>query len=136
VWIDATLGMGELSNAKERVPEVHIYSPERSDAVMDALSAIMESVQYEPLEYGRVFPCVRDENSEGACTHLLACYPEAEGEGFPEVSVEGKEVQFMRLVPITNAEVRFLEQNGYDALENRLESPDGVLYRWNRDSVV
>lgn len=135
-WIYASLGMSDLSaGTGEYVPEVHIYSNTRNESVVIAISALMEHVQEHPINFSDIFPC-ETEGTGLQCRNLLAAFPFPDGEGFPEIEYDGREVYFIWLIPVTDSEISFLKKAGYDALEDKLYGSDTELWNWNRKPVV
>ncbi len=134
-YIYATLGMSELSINEEYIPEAYIISYEQSDAPVHALSGLMEHVQDYDINFGSVFPCSSIED-EIKCTHLLAAYPFLDGEGFPEIFVNSKEVLFLWLLPISTSEVDYINKNGYEALEELFIQKDMIDFGWDRDPII
>lgn len=132
-WIYATLGMSDLASG-HHAPEIHLFSHEKNDAIVQAISSMMDYVQEGHLHFGDLFES-RGEDSF-TCTHLLAAYPFPEGEGFPELYSEDREIEFIWLLPVTDSEIDFMKKHGYDALEEKLFESEADFYDWNRKPVV
>jgi hypothetical protein len=114
-WIYATLGLSEVGMGTESLPEAHVYAEQESEDSVLALSAFFEYPS--EIHFGMIFPLEKNPSSKH--THLLATFPYPDGEGFPEIFSEEKEILFLWLLPITDAEVEFIRENGYPAFEEK-----------------
>lgn len=133
-WIYATMGMSDLGAGETSSPEVHIYSEEKNDSIISAISGLMEHVQEEEIHFCDVLPCATEGSQK--CTSLLAAFPFPDGEGFPEIEIDGREIEFIWLLPVTDSELKHLKKEGYDSLEEKLFASEVNFFDWNRDSVV
>jgi hypothetical protein len=59
-----------------------------------------------------------------------------DGEGFPEIYYENKEICFTWLVPITDDEVKSIEEGGADSFEEKLAEKMEWDFSWNRNSFI
>ena len=136
VWIYATVGLFDIAIGENAIPEIHLFSSEQNNEVLvSALSRLMEYCMETPLEYGQIFPCGNDVHTN--CKHLLATFPFADGEGFPELMIDDKEIQFIWLLPVTDSESVYMKDHGYETLDEKLFETDDVnFFDWNRPSVL
>ena len=136
VWIYATVGMFDIAVGENALPEIHLFSSEQNNEILvSALSRLMEYSMETPLEYGQIFSCGDDIHT--SCRHLLATYPFADGEGFPELWSDDREILFIWLAPVTDAESQYLKEHGYESLDEKLfEREDVNFFDWNRPSVL
>ena len=52
------------------------------------------------------------------------------------IELSTKKVAFLQMIGITDAEFDFLQENGFEALQTRLESENADVFDFTRDSVV
>ncbi len=140
-WIYATLGLSEVGiDTEEGLPEAHLYTENESEDSVLALSALFEYASDNEIHFGMVFPVKAGNSLQSThlCTHLLAAFPHPDGEGFPEIFSEGKEILFLWFLPITDAEAEFINKNGYEVFEEKYleREPESEFYGWNRASWV
>ena len=72
---------------------------------------------------------------EGALKHVLFVSPFL-WDGLQAVDLQEKKVSFLQVVPISEPEMRFVEKNGPDALEDRFEKEQIDVFHLERASVV
>jgi len=135
-WIYATLGMSSIAANKDELPEVHIYASDKSSDSIAAITSLMEYSLYQPLKFGTIFSCFKDNKNHSGCAYIALAYPECDGAGFKEIFFDKKEVLFIWLLPITYNEKKLIEDKGLEALEDKLFEKSITDYSWDRKSLV
>ena len=68
--------------------------------------------------------------------HVYLCDPFLWENGLPSISVDGYTIAFLHVLPISDAEVRFLAEFGAQEFENNLEARNVAYYDLGRCSSV
>ena len=118
--------------------ELHLLT-RRSDGVLDDLVEILTAVAHYHrtglrLDVGHSVNFGRPWISGSACTHGLVSLPYLDGPRLERLATPP--VQFLWLIPVTEAEVEFKKVRGLDALEERFEATRFDYLDPMRTSVV
>lgn len=124
MWTYATVGMAQPGD--EDPIELHLFSPDRSEAIAEILYAVahyhrtgMRLGLGDSVNFGRPW-------LPGAtCDHGLISLPYLDGPELEVGTIGGEGVRFYWLVPITAAEKAYKARHGLEALETRFE--EGAL---------
>ncbi|WP_459616805.1 suppressor of fused domain protein [Bordetella sp. 2513F-2] len=86
---------------------------------------------------GSVLPdCVSEYYPETTVPHLYLCAPYAWNDTeFPPVAFDGTQVNWLQVVPISEAERAYLEREGQEAFEDALVEADPDIYSLDRPSL-
>lgn len=68
--------------------------------------------------------------------HVYLCDPFLWENGLPSISVDGYTIAFLHVLPISDAEVRYLTEFGPQEFENNLEARNVAYYDLGRSSSV
>ena len=68
--------------------------------------------------------------------HVYLCDPFLWKNGLPSISVDGYTIAFLYVLPISDAEVRYLTEFGSQEFENNLEARNVAYYDLGRSSFV
>lgn len=71
-----------------------------------------------------------------ALQHLVLLDPIGWDDQFSKVTLEGQAIYPLMMVPISEAECRYIEQHGLDAFEERIQTTHADLLNWQRDSII
>lgn len=134
-WIYATNGMYELCSSKEYLTEIFFFSETKDDTVIEALSNLIDYVQDESIEYGKIFS-FNNKSNQHSCNNLLCAFPFSDGDDFPEIYFDDKEICFIWLIPINEKEKNFITLNSYEEFENILSEKSINDFTWDRKSFV
>lgn len=86
---------------------------------------------------GAVFPDVYAIHRPSAkLRHALFCPPIPWDEELGAMQIGDLDVHYLTMVPISDAELRFAEDNGSDELEKVLATHEVDFAEWNRDSIL
>jgi antitoxin YqcF len=87
---------------------------------------------------GVVFPRVLDlyDGLSDTLSHAFLVDPFLWGDAFKSRKLETKTVAFLQMVPISDKEYQFLQENGADALEREFERKQIDVFNISRPSVV
>src|SRR5690606_8197847 len=90
-----------------------------------------------PCYPGAVFPDVYSIHRPSAkLRHAFFCTPIPWDEKLGATQIGDLEVHCLTMVPISDAELRFAEDNGSDELESLLAKHEVDFAEWNRDSIL
>lgn len=99
-----------------------------------AFCVINSGWQAEP---GRVFPdVVAAHLPEATAPHLMFVTPYSWQEDLPSRRLTGKTVAFVQAIPVSDAEMRFVRENGAEALEELFEDAQPDFLNLERESVA
>ena len=68
--------------------------------------------------------------------HVYLCDPFLWENGLPSISVDGHTIAFLHVLPISDAEVRYLTEFGSQEFENKLQARNVAYYDLGRSSSV
>jgi hypothetical protein len=127
-----------MSEERDEAPlELHLLSPVATTEHVELLTAVAHYHRTGArLGLGHTVNFGRPWLPGSRCTHGLISLPYLDGPDLEILSVDGKTVRFLWLIPITKEEVEFKKKNGLEALEARLEEANFAYGDPKRPSVV
>lgn len=124
MWTYATVGMAQPGD--EDPIELHLFSPDRSEAITEILYAVAHYHRTGTLlGLGDSVNFGRPWLPEATCDHGLISLPYLDGPVLEVGAIGGDTIHFYWLVPITAAEKAYKARHGLEALETRFE--EGAL---------
>lgn len=135
MWTYATV---EMSQAEDESPiELHMFSPRRSDEVVELLVAAAHFHRTgTPLGLWHTVNFGRPWIDESLCDHGLVSLPYLDGPALEDLNTDTCRAKFYWLIPVTLAEVRYKAMHGVAALEERFEEAGFNYVDPLRSSVV
>lgn len=134
-WIYATCGMSDFEALN--AIELYIFSPVAHDFLIELLTIIAHyHVTGGNLGWGHTvyFGCPWYPESD--LRYGLLSLPYLDGPAFEKLQTESKMIQFLWLLPITEAERDYKKQKGLEALEQRFDEIQLDYLDPFRESVV
>jgi hypothetical protein len=131
VWVYATCGM----SCGEALPiEIFLFSPRQAPEHLELLYAIAHfHITGEELDFSHTVNFGRPWLPESNCEYGLLS---AIGSDIDTLEIDGDEVQFLWLIPITEAEREYKKKHGFEALEEKFAGADMACEDPQRKSVV
>ncbi|MBX9950340.1 MAG: suppressor of fused domain protein [Candidatus Obscuribacterales bacterium] len=131
VWVYATCGM----SCGDAIPiEIFMFSPRQASEHLELLYAIAHShVTAEALDFSHTVNFGRPWLPESKCEYGLLS---AIGSDIDTLEIDADEVQFLWLIPITEAEREYKKKHGFEALEEKFARADMACEDPQRKSVV
>jgi len=134
-WTYATVGMSD--GMEEGAVEVHLLSPVASPLHVESLTVIAHYHRTEAmLGLGHTVNLGRPWLPGSSAAHMLLSLPYLDGPELEWARVNGVDVRFLWLIPITLAERDFKAANGLEALEQAFEKAQFNYLDPRRASVV
>jgi hypothetical protein len=132
----ATVGMSQLQD-DDRL-ELHILSRPAKRARLEVVEILTAVAHYhrtgQALGIGHTVNFGRPWLPGSVCTYGLISLPYLDGPDLEWLRL--RDVRFLWLIPVTEAEVQFKKQHGLDALEQRFEAAGFDYLDPDRRSVV
>jgi hypothetical protein len=117
--------------------ELHLFSPVQSSQHVELLTAIAHyHVTGEYLNLGHTVYFGRPWLPGSECDYGFVSLPYLDGPTLEWSKIEGREVRFLWLIPITYAEREFARQHGIEALEAKFDAASFNYLDTHRKSVV
>jgi hypothetical protein len=139
-WVYVTLGVAQLRDEHDHGAEFVLLTPEEDPGNVELLAMVAHfhsDPKYRSLGVGRVIDIGRPWVAGAASDHLLVSPAYPFPPSFERLDLDGGgHVQFLWLVPITDAEAEYLHREGMDALEAKLEESGAEMADPRRTSVV
>jgi hypothetical protein len=142
----ATLGLGKIplgSRRSEKLVRHELVMLSRSNAKPGNLLPILQQVAMEAVQRneallrGEVIDPCRGRLFEGSTvTALYVSIPVYFPNEFASVEDDAGTVIFAWLIPITDEEVRLINENGWNVFEDKFEEQDPDLLDFGRTSAV
>lgn len=135
-WVYVTVGASEATEGDG--VEFFILSPSESPGHVETL-AMVASFHADPryrLSIGQTVYIGRPWIEGAAADHLLVSLPLPYGPSLEHCDAPGRHVQVLWLVPITEAEARYVRERGLEALEQLLEQSNVDVVAPKRRSLV
>lgn len=135
-WTYATVGLSEISLDSVFPVELHMLASEKSRQVLETISAFLDFAVSHSLKPQEIFSLNQPAEVLTKCKHLYLSYPCLDGEGFPELFFNQKEIHFLWIVPITDEELRYLNDTSPDMLEEKFLEFEVDFANWDRNSLI
>jgi hypothetical protein len=120
LWTYATCGMSSYND--EFPLELHIFTPSEYDNICEILTAAAYYHRTSaPLGLNHTVNFGQAWMPDSKCDHGLLSLPYLDGETLERAKIEGTDIRFLWLIPITEKELLYKQQNGIDALEKKFE---------------
>jgi len=118
--------------------ELHMFAAERDD---DSIAELLVACAHyhrtgRTLNLGHTVNFGRPWFKGSTCGHGLISLPYLDGPSLEWLNVDGKQIHFLWLVPVTDAEVVFVREHGVDRLEQQFEESQFNYLDPLRRSVV
>jgi hypothetical protein len=112
-----------------------------SQDLADAAQLVKDLASYAEakhtfLHWFHLLPLGRRLREDASVTHVLLTVPPISDAGFSTVQLEGKRIDILWVVPITESEWSFARRQGIDALEELLERTNANVLDLRRASTV
>lgn len=135
-WVYVTVGASDASDGDGL--EFFILSPLESPRHVETLAMVasFHADARHRLAIGRTVNIGRPWIGGAAADHLLMSLPYPYGPTLEHCDAPGRHVQVLWLVPITEAEARYVGECGLEALEQLLEQSDVDVISPERRSLV
>ena len=135
MWTYATACMSQPDD--ESPVELHLFSPQSSQAHVELLTAIAHYHRNEvQLGLGHTVNFGRPWMPGSQCDHGLISLPYLDGPDLEILELDNNTVHFLWLIPITKDELEFKKQNGLEALEKEFDRHEFNYLDPMRDGVV
>jgi hypothetical protein len=142
-WTYVTSGMSEREQSskagKSVFTELLFYSALKSPWAVELLRKLA-SYPFEHKEQlgpGHTISLAGPIRPGSQLTSLLLLEPLLEEQGFSQMTVQGKEIQILWVLPLTEAEQKAVANQGYSAFERRiLDTPHNQLMDFRRRSLI
>lgn len=142
-WIYISLGAWEVTKEEKYDKgryglEFLILSPVKDDIHIKTL-AMVASYHHDPqyrLTLGETINLGAGWMGGTCCDHFLVSLPYLVTPEFETIKLEDMYISFWWLLPITRREAEYLQTNGQEALEKKLEKKKANYLNPNRKSVV
>ena len=134
-WTYATCGM---SLPEDHEPmELHIFSPIRSESLVELLFAIAHFHRTgAKLDLGHTVNFGRPWLNASQCSYGFVSLPYIDGPDLENLEYSDRVGKFYWLIPITKAELEFKKAEGVEALETRFDESGFDYAEPTRASVV
>lgn len=133
-WVYVTVGASESSDGDG--VEFLILSPSESPRHVETLAMVASFHASYPLSIGQTVNIGRPWMDGSAADHLLVSLPYPYGPKLEHCDAPGRHMQLLWLVPITEAEARYIRERGLEALEQLLEQGNVDVIAPGRGSVT
>ena len=135
MWTYATACMSQPGD--ESPVELHLFSPQSSQAHVELLTAIAHYHRNEAqLDLGHTVNFGRPWIPGSQCDHGLISLPSLDGPDLENLNFDDIAVRFLWLIPITTNELEFKKQNGVEALEEEFDQHGFNYLDPLRESIV
>jgi hypothetical protein len=138
-WIYATCGAAQSAAEGEDGAEYVLLAPTDDGVLVEMLAAVatVNATAPEGLGVGSIIALGRPWLARSWARHLLVLPPYPFGPGFEVYEQEdGRRTVVLWLVPILTAEAQYVRENGYEALEQIIETRKANVADPARPSVV
>lgn len=120
MWTYATCGMSMPSDAN--LLELHIFAPEQNDNLIEILTATAHYHRNgSSLGLGHTINFGQPWWDQSNCEYGLISLPYLDGPSLEWLDIDGIEVQFLWLIPITRQEVDYKKKYGLESLEGKFD---------------
>lgn len=135
-WVYITIGACEATDGDGM--EFFILSPSESPRHVEtlAMAASFHADARHRLSVGQTVNIGRPWMEGSAADHLLVSLPYPYGPDLEHCEASGRHVQILWLVPITEAEAKYVRDRGLEALEQLLERNNVDVIAPKRRSLV
>ncbi|MEU4551510.1 suppressor of fused domain protein [Micromonospora violae] len=136
-WVYASVGAWRTEADAGRSQEFILLSPEQSDANVELLAMVASAhndARYRIRE-NAIIDIGRPWLSGSLCDHILVVEPYFLDEGQDQVQVDGLEISYLWLVPVTPAEAEFGRQMGGHVLFHEFADAGVDLVELDRPSL-
>lgn len=120
MWTYATCGM---ASSKSNPIELHIFSKEKDDDIIELLTAIgFYHLDEQKLDLNHTINFGKPWQSNSFCTYGLVSLPYLDGPQLEVLTISNElELHFYWLLPITPQELKFKKEKGIEELEQHFE---------------
>ena len=136
LWIYVSLGAWQITYMSFPRIEFTIFAPEKDLRHVELLTAVTSYHYAEHLALGHYFPIGEPWLSDSACTQMLVSLPHPLGQKFEICHVDDDHVHLLWLLPITEAEKKYMVANGQEELEKAFDIAEIEFWNPSRKSVV
>jgi hypothetical protein len=135
-WVYVTVGASEAADGDG--VEFFILSRSESPRHVETLAMVasFHADERYRLSIGQTVNIGRPWMEGSAANHLLVSLPYPYGPSLEHLDAPGRHVQFLWLVPITEAEARYVREQGLEAVEQLLECSEVDVIAPSRRSLV
>jgi hypothetical protein len=133
-WVYASVGVWRIEAESHRSQEFILLSPEQSDANVELLAMIASAhndARYRIRE-NAIFEIGRPWLPDSLCDHILVAQPYFLDEDQDRVRIDGLEISYLWLVPITSSEAKFGRQMGGHVLFHEFADAEVDLLKVDR----
>jgi hypothetical protein len=137
LWLYLSAGATDFDPEIGEAAEFLLASPVRADRLTEILAIAAHHHREGALDEGHTFPLGEGWLPGSSCDHILVSLPYPFG---PELEIcplpDGRAVQVLWLLPITEAEKDYRHREGLEALESRFEETEMAFADPARPSVA
>lgn len=135
MWTYATCGMSMPPNSTPL--ELHIFAPEHNDDLIELLTVVAHyHITGSSLGLGHTVNFGQPWWAKSKCEYGLISLPYLDGPTLECLNINGMEIKFLWLLPITRQEVDYKKKHGLDALEEKFDDLSFNYLNPYRKSVV
>ena len=135
MWSYATCGMSSVEDLNKM--ELHLFSPKKSDTLVELLYAIAHFHHTgSPCRVGDTVNFGRPWLESSLCSHGLISLPYLDGPNLENFLDETGTIKFYWLIPIPTAELELKKSTGINALESKFDSSNFDYCNPSRPSVT
>lgn len=135
VWLYVSIG-GWAATPDESGLEFLVCTAAPEDRAVELLAMTVFYNRGGRLDLGHTMPIGEPWLPDASCDNLLVCLPYPFGPDLQTCHVGDRHVEFLWLLPITEAERSFKVVEGVEALESRFEDAAIEFWKVDRASVV
>ncbi|KRA32847.1 hypothetical protein ASD81_13060 [Nocardioides sp. Root614] len=136
VWVYASVGGWAATADKNFGLEFVICTANADDRAVELLAMTVFYHRGGRLDLGHTMPIGEPWLPGATCDHLLVSLPYPFGPDLQTCHVGDRHVEFLWLLPISEAERSFKVAQGVEALETRFDEAGLHYWKVDRDSVV
>ena len=136
VWTYVSLGGWAATESADFGLEFVICTASAEDRAVELLAMTVFYHRGGKLNLGHTVPIGEPWLSGSECNHLLVSLPYPFGPDLQTCHVGDRHVEFLWLLPITEAERNLKVASGLEALESRFDAVGLKYWQIDRDSVV
>ena len=135
MWTYATCGMSQEFDSS--IIELHMFSPNENDFIIELLTVV---AHYHKtglrLGLGHTVNFGTPWHKDSLCNYGMISLPYLDGPALEWLITQNVTIRFLWLKPITTEEVKFIKQNGLEALEELFDKYEYNYLDYFRKSVI
>lgn len=136
LWVYASIGCAATVHSCVDRTEFILVCPYETPRAVELLAMVAHRQTFDPLGESHLMPVGEPWLDDSTCEVFLISLPYPFGPDLENCSFTEEHIQILWLLPITQSEREFYEQNGAEALESKFDEVGLEYWQLDRASVV